>query len=269
MALPPLTIIPAGAGSGKTYTIQTKLSEWVGKGLVAPERIVAVTFTEAAAAELRERIRSELVKANRIEDALKLDQAYISTIHGFGLRLLKEFAFDVGESPDLRLLTEDEQEILVRRALAATDKADKVLMKLGAFGYHYDGESPAEDQFRARVMLLIRKLRAIGKLEPDSDLLPHVRKRVEELYGETADGDQLEKNLKGTIKALLRKFPGSMADLYPGNAKATGEFRQNFRDLKAAAETDALSRDWKLWQRLRGLRLSKKGSATQIGRAHV
>ena len=265
MALPPLTIIPAGAGSGKTYTIQTKLSEWVGKGLVAPERIVAVTFTEAAAAELRGRIRSELVKAGRIEDALKLDQAYISTIHGFGLRLLSEFAFDAGESPDLRLLTEDEQEILIRRALAATDKADEVLMRLGAFGYRYNGESSAEDQFRARVMLLIRKLRAIGRLGPDSDLLPHVRKRVKELYGETVDGDQLEKNLKGTIKALLRKFPGSMADLYPGNAKATGEFRQNFRDLKAAAETDALSRDWKLWQRLRGLRLSKKGSATPDG----
>ena len=51
--LPALTIIPAGAGSGKTYTIQQQLGEWVVAGLIAPERIVAVTFTEAAAAELR------------------------------------------------------------------------------------------------------------------------------------------------------------------------------------------------------------------------
>ena len=46
MTIPPLTIIPAGAGSGKTHTIQTQLAEWVVAGLVAPDRIVAVTFTE-------------------------------------------------------------------------------------------------------------------------------------------------------------------------------------------------------------------------------
>ena len=69
--LPPLTIIPAGAGSGKTYTIQQQLGEWVVKGLVAPERIVAVTFTEAAAAELRERIRAKLLSLGRLEDAFK------------------------------------------------------------------------------------------------------------------------------------------------------------------------------------------------------
>ena len=97
--LPKLTIIPAGAGSGKTHTIQEKLGEWVVQGRIAPERIVAVTFTEAAAAELRERIRAKLLGLGRLEDALKLDQAYISTIHGFGLRLLTEFAFDAGTFP--------------------------------------------------------------------------------------------------------------------------------------------------------------------------
>ena len=65
--LPPLTIIPAGAGSGKTYTIQQQLGEWVVEGKIAPERIVAVTFTEAAAAELRERIRAKLLGLGRLE----------------------------------------------------------------------------------------------------------------------------------------------------------------------------------------------------------
>ena len=104
MSLPALSIIPAGAGSGKTYSIEVQLGEWVEQGLVAPERIVAVTFTEAAAAELKERIGTKLLSMGRVEDALKLEQAYISTIHGFGLRLLTEFAFESGSSPQPRLL---------------------------------------------------------------------------------------------------------------------------------------------------------------------
>ena len=81
----PMTIIPAGAGSGKTYTVQQRLGEWIENGLIESNRIVAVTFTEAAASELRERIRSHLLSIGRLDDAIKLDQSYISTIHGFGL----------------------------------------------------------------------------------------------------------------------------------------------------------------------------------------
>ena len=75
MSLSPLRIIPAGAGSGKTYTIQTNLAQWIQDNQVNAERVVAVTFTEAAATELRERIRDELIRTGRHTDALKLDQA--------------------------------------------------------------------------------------------------------------------------------------------------------------------------------------------------
>ena len=156
--IPPLTIIPAGAGSGKTYTIQKKLAQWIKEGKVAPDRIVAVTFTEAAASELRDRIRTELVREGRLDDALKLDQAYISTIHSFGLRILTEFAFDAGISPIPRLLIEDEEKILIRRALAVTDRADLVMDNLMAHGYRFDYNSQEgpEDQFRNKVLNLIK-----------------------------------------------------------------------------------------------------------------
>ena len=113
MTLPPLTVIPAGAGSGKTFTIQERVGEWIAQGLVAPERIVAVTYTEAAAAELRERIRGRLVERGRLDDALRLGEASISTIHAFGQRLLTEFAFDHGASPTPRLLNDDEKNLLM------------------------------------------------------------------------------------------------------------------------------------------------------------
>lgn len=80
-----LSIVPAGAGSGKTFAIQQQLGEWVAAGKVAPERIMAVTYTEAAATELRERISAKLLELGRVDDALRLSEAYITTIHGFGL----------------------------------------------------------------------------------------------------------------------------------------------------------------------------------------
>ena len=99
MSLPELTVVPAGAGSGKTYRIKEDLGKWVVDGLVAPEKIVAVTFTEAAASELRDRIRRRLLELDRLADALLLDQAYISTSHSFALRIITEFAFDSGQCP--------------------------------------------------------------------------------------------------------------------------------------------------------------------------
>ena len=68
-----LTIVPAGAGSGKTFRIKSDLTKWVKEGLVAPDRILAVTFTEAAAAELRGRIRSSLLAEGMVDAALAVE----------------------------------------------------------------------------------------------------------------------------------------------------------------------------------------------------
>ncbi|HKK31410.1 MAG TPA: UvrD-helicase domain-containing protein, partial [Alphaproteobacteria bacterium] len=126
MSLPSLELIPAGAGSGKTYRLQKALGKWVLAGEVAPDRIMAVTFTEAAAAELKDRISAELIETGRLEDALRLDEAYISTIHGFGLRILTEFAFEAGASPQPRLIDDHEKAALTRIAMTQTDKVDRI-----------------------------------------------------------------------------------------------------------------------------------------------
>ena len=130
MSVPHLSVISAGAGSGKTHHIQTTLAKWIRDGAVAPDRIVAVTFTEAAASEMRGRIRTQLVQDGLLEEALRLDQSYISTIHGFGLRLSTEFAFDAGTSPHPRLLKDDEESASIRLALADTPHADPILRNL-------------------------------------------------------------------------------------------------------------------------------------------
>ena len=259
--LPTLTIIPAGAGSGKTYTIQQQLGEWVVEGLIAPERIVAVTFTEAAAAELRERIRAKLLSLGRLEDALKLDQAYISTIHGFGLRLLTEFAFDAGLSPRPRLLNEDEENTLIRLALARTEKADVITSNLATFGYNYDfnSQKSAEELFRDDLLRIVMLLRSAGWSEESDTYSEFASAWIRERYGITGDGDQLTANLCRAVTQLLEAYPESLAKEYGNNATAEKAFRQDFRNLKAATDDSTLSSDWKLWKGLRELRKSKRG----------
>ena len=109
-----LTIVPAGAGAGKTHSIKETLTKWVEAGDVRPDRILAVTFTEAAAGELRERIRASLLDKGMIDAALAVERAYVSTIHGLGLRVLTEHAFAAGASPQPRHLSDAERDLLIQ-----------------------------------------------------------------------------------------------------------------------------------------------------------
>lgn len=260
--LPALTIVPAGAGSGKTHTIQQWLGEWVAEGKVAPERIVAVTFTEAAAAELRERIRTKLLELGCQEDALKLDQAYISTIHGFGLRLLTEFAFELGFSPKPRLLNEDEENKLIRLSLSRTNKADAITSNLSTYGYNYDFNSgkSAEEMFRDDLLRIVSLLRSVVWKEDSSIYTNQSVDWIINRYGTTGGGEALTAELHGRVEQLLAVFPETLAREYGTNKTAKVELHSNFLYLQKASKGDALEIDWKLWESLRSLRKSKRGT---------
>jgi ATP-dependent helicase/nuclease subunit A len=269
-SIAPLTVVSAGAGSGKTYKLQTLLGQWVAGRKIEPDRIVAVTFTEAAAAELQGRIRSELVGAGRLEDALKLDASFITTIHGFGLRLLTEYAFEAGGAPHARLLDEDEQASFIRRALAEANAADPVIDNLAHYGYRYDFNSgaSAETRFRNQVLLVINTLRLIGKLEDDPNLASQTSSEINAKYGPVVPAVTLDKQLSDAVTALLAAFPDSLADEATNN-KAVKEFEAGFRALQDARDAGRLSKDFALWSRLSKLRMSKRGAPTPDGYDHL
>ena len=250
MSLPPLTLIPAGAGSGKTHSIQEKLGEWVAAGKVAPERIVAVTFTEAAAAELKERIGSKLLAMGRVEDALRLDQAYISTIHGFGLRILTEFAFESGTSPQPRLLNEDEQNALIRLAAARTEQANEIASNLAAYGYVFvfGAEKTPEDMFREDLLKIVELLRSVGWRSHSDDYAAQAAAFIAERYGPVGDGAQLSAALRQSVETLLRQFPDSLSSQYGSSKTAADALQKDFGNLSAARKRNAIESDWKLWQ---------------------
>ena len=102
--------VEAGAGTGKTTALVDRVVALVAAGH-AMAGIAAITFTEAAASQLRERIRAALVRAVAAgavgqEAVDQVDEAAISTLHGFAQRILAEHPLEAGLPPGFEVLDE-------------------------------------------------------------------------------------------------------------------------------------------------------------------
>ncbi|MDF7823837.1 UvrD-helicase domain-containing protein [Pontiellaceae bacterium B12227] len=129
----------ASAGTGKTYQVTGLYEKLVLDEGVDPRKILLMTFTENAAAELRMRVAHRLQKARRsaeqaddydtaeraIAAMSRLPSASISTIHGFCTRLLREHALEAGLSPGFSVLIGEEHKALLDRICR-----DELLKKL-------------------------------------------------------------------------------------------------------------------------------------------
>ncbi|MFH1281469.1 MAG: UvrD-helicase domain-containing protein, partial [Candidatus Omnitrophota bacterium] len=104
----PLLII-AGAGTGKTTVITRRIAYLIGKKLARPEQILALTFTDKAAAEMQERV--DILVPYGFTDS------WIQTFHAFGDRILRENALDTGLSPDFQVMTRPETAVFFREHL--------------------------------------------------------------------------------------------------------------------------------------------------------
>src|SRR5437763_11502828 len=82
------TVVEASAGTGKTWTLVERIVQVVGAGTPV-DRIVAVTFTHAAAGNMKLRVRQEMERAGLHAAARELDRAFIGTIHAFCAQLLR------------------------------------------------------------------------------------------------------------------------------------------------------------------------------------
>ncbi|QDU21443.1 ATP-dependent helicase [Urbifossiella limnaea] len=108
----PLLIL-AGAGSGKTRVITRRVAYLLQQG-VRPGSILAITFTNKAAGEMRQRVE-KLVPGNRV---------WVSTFHSLGARLLRQYADRLGIDRNFTIYDTDDRNKLVKDALAATGMDD-------------------------------------------------------------------------------------------------------------------------------------------------
>lgn len=101
-------LVLAGAGSGKTKVLTQRIINLIDSG-VSPYNILAITFTNKAAKEMRNRVENEL---GGITDSI-----FIGTFHSFGLRILRENYIDIGYTSNITILDTDDAKAIVKRIL--------------------------------------------------------------------------------------------------------------------------------------------------------
>ncbi len=116
-------LVSASAGSGKTFVMIERLIRLISEGKAKVKEILAVTFTEAAAADMKEKLKKALIKKINEGDSSLADElaevsvADVSTLHAFCARLLRRYFFAAGVSPDFQIADEDKASELKRECI--------------------------------------------------------------------------------------------------------------------------------------------------------
>ncbi|MDX6377904.1 MAG: hypothetical protein QOE98_2207, partial [Gaiellaceae bacterium] len=153
-----VVFVSAGAGTGKTRVLVERFARAVLDRGLSPDRILAITYTERAAAELAARIRTRLDEEGQDDLARALDGAWISTIHGFCGRILRRHALQAGLDPAFVVLDPAAADLLRAESYDAALRAmararDDVLDLVTAYG---------EDRLRTLIDGTHERLRTAG-----------------------------------------------------------------------------------------------------------
>src|SRR5664279_943356 len=120
----------AGPGSGKTRVLVERFA-WLARTTARPEAILAITFTEKAAQEIKSRLVKHFEDRGDGDLRRRTERAQVSTIHGFCNGILREFALDAGIDPAFRVMDEYE---------ARLEHAQAVESALNRFSREHPGE---------------------------------------------------------------------------------------------------------------------------------
>jgi DNA helicase II / ATP-dependent DNA helicase PcrA len=108
----------AGAGTGKTRALTARIAHLIATGAAQPHQILAVTFTNKAAREMRQRLGTLL--GETVEG-----MAWLGTFHAIGVKLLRRHAELVGLKPNFTILDTDDQLRLMKQVIQAADMDEK------------------------------------------------------------------------------------------------------------------------------------------------
>jgi ATP-dependent helicase/nuclease subunit A len=250
--------VSAGAGTGKTAVLVERFVRGVCDRGLDVDSVLVITYTRRAAGELRTRIRAALAERGRNDLARELDGAWISTIHGFCLRLLKAYPFAAGLDPRFRELDDAQGAVLrsesFRHALdefCSGGDPDRLRL-LATYG---------ADGLRRMLTGVFETLRSAGReLSLEIGGRPELAERVGELREaarllvDDAAATDNQRSAATQLLALLERDtrPDRLMEL--SGFRASGERAASYEDARHATERAALdeaaSRDRALLQEL-------------------
>ena len=113
------TFVSAGAGSGKTYRLTQDIARMITEGKCQAEEIILTTFTEAAAKELREKVRSTLYSKGLYDAAINIDNAAIGTIHSIAYQFVSRYWYLLGISANVSIMDTEGSRLCISQSLAS------------------------------------------------------------------------------------------------------------------------------------------------------
>ena len=220
--------VEAGAGSGKTAALVDRVTALVTGGAVELDQLAAITFTDKAGAELRDRIRRRLEELGdhgddqtraRCHLALEqLDGAAIGTLHAFAQRLLSEHPVEAGLPPRVEVLDEVSSAVAFERrwsayldAMLGDPALERTLLLLRAAGVRPDALRTLADAFDANWDLVLERVPTTAPEPPPvAALLAPVLARLRAVCAEqcTDPADKLRVRLDD-----VAAYAGSLASL--------------------------------------------------------
>jgi ATP-dependent helicase/nuclease subunit A len=245
-------LLAASAGSGKTSVLVERFVRAVLEDGIDVGAILTITFTEKAAAEMRDRIRRRLHELGAVDLARATEGAFISTIHGFCARVLRAHAVLAGIDPAFSVLDEARARTLARGAfedalehLAAGDSGVVELIASHGVGI-----------LRGATLGVYRELRSRGELAPALPDLPPAPDleglRVALLGASAALASELDAGDTGAVRVAqaIERLAGceevvAVAEPWPGDLDRLALPGGNGAALSTpacAAYTEALAR---------------------------
>ncbi|MBF0910910.1 MAG: UvrD-helicase domain-containing protein [Atopobium sp.] len=203
--------VAAGAGSGKTFTLTQRIVWALKEGsgadgkpyLNSLDQALIITFTNAAATEIKERVREALEKEGLHSAALQVDDAWISTIHGMCSRILKIHALDLGLDPEFEIINDMTRNQLVNISI------EEVLRELSqdeSYAEFLSTYAGNRDALKSRIETLI----SYAQSSPvGMDAISFV--------GDSSDLEVLKAEL-GSLYGALEELKAAIADKKPDEA---------------------------------------------------
>ncbi len=127
--------VVAGAGSGKTRVLTTRVVYLVENWGISPENILAITFTNKAANEMKKRLEAQL--------GLDKSKAQVSTIHSFCVRVLRQEIRREGYPSNFTILDGDDQKSIIKEAIKVLDYTEDKDLKIPTILSHISNDKCA------------------------------------------------------------------------------------------------------------------------------